>query len=120
MKTVAILSEIIDGNGTIYRAVGDGVQCTGRSAGEALDGLAARLDPSQSGTLIVIQTFSPDGFFGADQSRRLGELMVKWRAARDAGVMLSADEQAELDALARAELDGALQRTRELQRELRA
>jgi hypothetical protein len=120
MKAVAIVSEIIDGNGTIFRAIGDGLQCTGKSAGEALDGLAARMAPADAGTLIVIQSFSSDHFFGADQRRRMEDLMGRWRAARDSGTKLPAADQAELEALTQAELEAVLQRTKALRNELGA
>jgi hypothetical protein len=52
----------------------------------------------------------PDAFFAAAQIQRLADLMAKWRTARDAGVTLPADEQAELDALIQAELGAATER----------
>jgi hypothetical protein len=55
VKTITILPEMIDGNRKIFRAKTDGLQCTGKSAGEALDRLAAQLDPAESGTLVIIQ-----------------------------------------------------------------
>ena len=52
----------------------------------------------------------PDRFFTAEQLRRLAELMSRWRAARDSGGKLPLGEQAELEALVEAELDGAARR----------
>jgi len=46
-------------------------------------------------------------FFTADQQRRLAKLMKRWRAARDSGETLPADEQSELEALIEAELRAA-------------
>ena len=54
-----------------------------------------------------MQPLQADEFFTADQRRRLEDLMARWRAARDAGLSLPADEQAELEALARAEVEAA-------------
>ena len=48
-----------------------------------------------------------DRFFTEEQQRRLGELMAKWRAARDAGLRLSPEDQAELEGLVDDELRGA-------------
>ena len=44
-----------------------------------MDALAAQLDQSEAGTLIVVQQMRPDRFFTADQQQRLDELMVRWR-----------------------------------------
>jgi hypothetical protein len=52
----------------------------------------------------------PDRFFTEEQQRRLGELMVKWRAARDAGLRLSPEEPVELEGLVDDELRGAAER----------
>src|SRR5436309_15449283 len=57
MTTVAILPETTADNGIQYRAVCNGNQRAGKSAGEALDALTATLDPSEAGTLVVIQAF---------------------------------------------------------------
>jgi hypothetical protein len=110
MTTIAILRDAPGTPDTIFRAIADGKQSTGRTAGEALDALTAQLDPSQSGTLIIVQQSRPDEFFSADQQNRLAELMNRWRAARDAQSALSSQEQAELDALVEAELRAATAR----------
>ena len=55
--------------------------------------------------MVVIRDLRPDRFFDEAQQRRLAELMSRWRAARDCcGEALTAEEQAELDALVEAEL----------------
>lgn len=120
MTAVAILSESVNGSGTQYRAVGGGIQTVGRSPGEALDSLTARLAPSESGTVIVIQSFAPDQFFSAADRQRLADLTARWRDARDSGGCLNPAEQAELERLTQAEQDAALRRTAELRRELSA
>ena len=53
-----------------------------------------------------------DHFFSDDQRRRLGELMEKWRAARDEARALPPDEQAELESLIDAEVRAAGERAR--------
>jgi hypothetical protein len=46
-----------------------------------------------------MKRFQPDQFFDERQQRRSAELMDRWRAARDSGGELPADEQVELEAL---------------------
>jgi hypothetical protein len=109
MMTIAILPES-PGSPTSYRAVAGKVQAVGRTAGEALDALAARLGEDGGCLLAVVQYQRPDQFFTAEQQQRLHELMTRWRAARDAGGQLPPEEQAELDALVEAELRAAAAR----------
>ncbi|MEK7831398.1 MAG: hypothetical protein AAB401_09960, partial [Acidobacteriota bacterium] len=52
----------------------------------------------------------PDRFFTSEQRNRLQELMVRWRTARDEGARLPKEEQAELESLVSAQLEGAAQR----------
>ena len=60
---------------------------------------------------MIVQSFSPDRFFGAEQQARLAELMARWRRARDTGAELPAEEQAELDALIDEEIRASARRT---------
>lgn len=60
-----------------------------------------------------------DRFFTEDQLRRLAELMARWRKARDQGNTLPPDEQAELEQLVAAELEGATRRAAALLEEMR-
>jgi hypothetical protein len=112
MTTVAILPESLGADGPTYRAVAGGIQSVGRTAGEALDALTAQLGEEETGTLVIVQNLRPDRYFSAHQQQRLGELMARWRAARDTQSALSPDEQAELEALVEAELQAATQRAR--------
>jgi hypothetical protein len=80
--------------------------------------LAAKLDEKESGTLIVVQQLRPDSFFSAGQQKRLGELMARWREARDAQRALPIEDQAELDALIQAELKAAGERAAALAKDL--
>lgn len=116
MTTIAILPDVPGSADTSFRAIADGKQSTGRTVGEALDALTAQLDPAEAGTLIIVQHSRPDEFFSADQQKRLADLMNRWRAARDARVTLSAQEQAELDSLVEAELRAAAARASALLR----
>ncbi|MEG3435729.1 hypothetical protein V0288_01235 [Pannus brasiliensis CCIBt3594] len=72
---------------------------TGKTAGQALDALTARLGETEFSALLVIRNFQPDSFFTAEQQERLSELMSLWRSARDRGQTVSPEQQAELDKL---------------------
>ncbi|MEP0755482.1 hypothetical protein NDA03_25195 [Trichocoleus sp. Lan] len=126
MTTVAILP-VSDANGErLYRVIALGArsanagdkQSTGKTAGEALDALTAQLEGSESGTLLLIQSFRPDWFFSAGEQQRLSELMSLWRTARDRGQALPPEQQAELDRLVEAELKAATARTAALVQQL--
>lgn len=116
MTTVAIWPDITDENGSRCLAVTGSLLSVGRTAGEALDALTAQLDESQTGTLVIVQSFAADGEFPAQQQQRLAGLMAKWRAARDSGSPLPAEEQRELDVLIEAELKAACRRSELLNR----
>ena len=107
MTTVSILPLEGVGDDRAYLAVSGGRRSTGRTAGEALDGLTSQLPESESATLLVIRGARPDGFFGEAEIRRLDELMHHWRAARDFGGAWSGEDQAELDSLIEAEVRAA-------------
>ena len=94
-----------------YRAVADGREAVGGSAGQALDALAAQLGGRLGTSVVVVYLKEPDEFFTAEQHRRLTELRAKWKAALDAGKPLPPDERAELDDLIFAELGGTARRT---------
>lgn len=116
MTTITIVPEPQASNGTTWRAVAGQRQSVGRTAGEALDALTAQMSADETGTLVVVQAMRPDAFFTAAQQQRLGELMDRWRVARDRGTALAAEEQAELDALVAAELAAATRRAAALVR----
>jgi hypothetical protein len=114
MTTVAILP-IYDASGNkSYRAVAGDKQSIGKTAGQALDALTAELGENEFSTLLLLQSFHPDQFFGVEQVSRLSELMNMWRIARDEGRSLSQEMQAELDNLVEAELKAATKRTASL------
>jgi hypothetical protein len=118
MMRVTILSEGSGAEEAIYRAVGGNAQAVGRTAGEAIDALTARLPDDEGGTLLIVRDLRPDRFFGAEQRRRLEELMGRWRAARDAGGELPVEERDELQRLADAEVEATARRADEAWREL--
>ncbi len=101
---VAILPEPTAEGEVEYRAIAGGRQALAKTAGAALDAVTSQLPADDVGTLVVIQNQRPDRFFTAQQQQRLGELMARWRAAREAGGSLPPAEQAELDALVNAEV----------------
>jgi hypothetical protein len=118
MTTIAILPEHSGATAQNYRAVAGKLQSVGRTIGEALDALTAQLGNADGTLLVVVQAARPDRFFTAPQQQRLRELMTRWRAARDAGTTLAAEEQAELDALVESETRAATQRAAALLRGL--
>ena len=101
---VAIFPEPTTYGEVEYRAIAGGRQAIAKTAGAALDAVAAQLPADAAGTLIIVQNHFPDPFFTARQQERLAELMARWRASRDAGSSLPPAEQAELDALVEAEV----------------
>ncbi len=110
MTKVAILPESSSQDGTVYRAVAGKRQSVAKTAGAALDALTAQLPADESGTLVIVQSHKPDEFFTGQQQRRLGELMDRWRAARNESRPLPQAEQQELDALVEAEARAAGER----------
>ena len=114
MATVSILP-ISDSNGeTHYQAIAGKLSSTGKTAGQALDGLTAQLEETEPGSLLVLQSFQPDSFFGAKQQAQLSTLMEQWRSARDEGKELSSSQQQELDNLVETELKAATARAKTL------
>src|SRR5258706_12651773 len=107
MTKVAILPEPSVKGDIMYRAVAGARHAVAKTVGAALDALTAQLPPGESGTLVVVQNHRPDQFFNAQQQQRLDELMLHWRAAREAGKSLSASEQVELNALVDAEVQAS-------------
>jgi len=119
MTKVAILPVSSEDGDISYSAVAGDKKTEGKTAGEALDALAAQLDVDDGNTLIIVQNRRSDRFFGAEQQKRLAELMEKWRLSRDQGTKFSAQEQSELDALVEAELKASGERAASLVNELR-
>jgi hypothetical protein len=110
MTAITILPEKLGTVETRYRALAGERESVGRSVGEALDALTSQLSEDEAGMLVVIQNLRPDSFFTAAQQQRLGELMSRWRIARDCGGSLVEEEQAELQSLIDEELNAARRR----------
>jgi hypothetical protein len=118
MTRLTLLQEGASAEAASYLAVVGKVQATGKTAGEAVDALTARLPEDTGGTLIIVRDLRPDRFFTAEQRRRLEELMGRWRAVRDTGGELPAEERDELQGLVDAEVEATAQRADEAWREL--
>jgi hypothetical protein len=118
MTRVTVLRDGADAAAATFRAVGGHAQAVGRTAGEALDALAARLPEDQDGTLLIVRDLCPDRFFTSERRRRLEELMARWRAARDQGPTLPSDERAQLEHLIDEEVGAAAERAAAAWREL--
>ncbi len=116
-RKVALVEDIGE-TGPSYRAMAAGNQSMGRTAGEALDALTPHLGDEETDALIIVRNLRPDRFFTAQQQGRLEELMAKWRQARDAGLGLSAEDQAELEGLVDAELRAAAERAAAIRQDL--
>lgn len=86
----------------------------GRTAGEALDGLREYLASEPGSTIVLVQRLGGDSYFGADQIKRLGELMARSRQARETGATFSSSEQTELEALIQAEFEASARRSANL------
>jgi hypothetical protein len=118
MTKITIVAENPGSPEATFRASTQERESVGRTAGAALDALTQQLDPAETGTLIVVQNLRPDSFFTAAQQQRLQELLIRQRAAREAGKVLPSQEQTELEVLVDAELDGATRRAAAMAREL--
>jgi len=64
--------------------------------------------------LKIVQRYQADYYFSEAQQQRMADLMARWRAARDAGGRLSAEEQAELESLVIAESRASGQRAEDV------
>jgi hypothetical protein len=118
MGTITVVPHDPQSGPTRFRAVAGDKQSFGPTVGQAIDALQGELGPSAETTLVVVQPMAADEFFTTDQRDRLADLMARWRAARDAGAALPPDDQAELDALVRAEVEAAGRRAAALLRRL--
>ncbi len=118
MTRLTVFREGADPHDMTYRAVSGHAQTMGRTAGEAVDALAAQLPEDQTDTLIIVRNLRPDRHFPAGPRRRLEELMRRWRIARDAGSPFPKADQAELERLVDEEVQAAADRAVELRRSL--
>jgi hypothetical protein len=110
MTKVAVYHESADSETLPYRAVSGRNTAMGRTAGEALDALASQLPVEDADTFVIVRNMSPDRFFGAQQRRRLEDLMALKREAVAGTSTMSAQEEAELEQLVDAEVRAATDR----------
>lgn len=96
---VAIYELPAVGGGFIYRAFAGALRSDGRTAGEALDRVAAQFPREDASPVVIVQHRRGDRFFSAAQVGRLEQLMARWRVARDGGPALPEAESVELDQL---------------------
>lgn len=118
MTQVSLIHDVVDPETMPYRAVAGRVQAMGRTAGEALDALAARLEPEDAKTLVIVRNLTADRHFTIEQRQRLEQLMSLRRHARDGHSAWTQDDEAELEQLVDAELRAATERAEALCREL--
>ena len=111
MRTVLVLPDYQ--NGKKFRAVSGEKESFGKTVGEAVDSLTSQLENDDE-TLYVVQRFSPDEFFTAEQQKRLSELMDKLHAAQEGRQEFSPEEKAELEKLIEAELEGSARRAEKI------
>ena len=118
MTRVAILTVPAEDGGVAYCAVSGEKRSFGDTAGKALDSLTAQLGNQGGGTLVVVQSGSPDPYFGAPEQQRLAELMRRWREARDQGRAWADEEEQELKRLVDLELRASADRAAAISGEL--
>jgi tryptophan 2,3-dioxygenase len=104
MTRVSIHHEPADSESLAFRAVAGQNQAKGRTAGEALDALAAQLPHEGPNTLVIVRSMGPDRFFSSEQCQRLEQLVALRNEALSQGSRLHPEEQAELERLVDAEV----------------
>ena len=112
MKTVLVLPN--NENGKHFRAVSGEKESFGETVGEAVDALTVQLENGNDETLYIVQRWSPDEFFTAEQQKRLSELMQKLHEAQDRNQKFLPEEREELEKLIEAELEGSGRRAEKI------
>lgn len=113
MTTIQILQEAQPQGGWRYRAIYERHHAAGATPGAALDALEDTL-PADSGTVVILQKFKADRYFGEQQQTRLAELMARLQASRAQGRELSPPAMAELEALIEQELRSTMLRAEDI------
>ena len=67
MTTVTIVPDSHGPTSPSYRAVAGTRQAVGKTPGAALDAVTEQIDPTEAGTLVVVQHLQPDRLFTAEQ-----------------------------------------------------
>jgi len=114
MTTVAIVPVLKETGGKTYQAVAGKRMASGETAGQALDAFTEQFPDVGTDSLLIVQRYQADRFFSEAQQQRMAALMASWRAARDAGGTLSAEEQAELESLVVAESQASGERAEDV------
>ncbi len=120
MTKVIITPERSGGTVARFRAATRGHESVGNTPGAALDALAGQLNDQEAGSFVIVQNLRPDEFFTAAQQDRLLALLAGRREAQQRGRDLEPVEEAELELLVQAELDGAARRAAAMIQELRS
>ena len=118
MTAIAIVPDRPQGSPAYFRAIAGEEQSVGSTVGQALDALRERLVGPEQATLNIVQLMRPDDRFTAVRPQRLAGLPARCWAARNADMLLPPQEQAELDALVKAELRAVKERSAYLVRQL--
>lgn len=116
MTTIQILQEQPRQGKLRCRAISGRYRATGATPGAALDALEKRL-PAESGTVVILQKFKVDRYFGEQRRARLAELMGRLQASRAEGQELAPPEMAELEALVEQELRATVWLTQDIQQQ---
>ena len=112
MRTVLVIPDYQ--NGKNFRAISGEKESFGNTIGEAVDSLTEQLENGSDETLYVVQRFSPDEFFTAEQQKRLSELMNKLHLTQQGKQEFSTEEKAELEKLIETELEGSTRRAKKI------
>ncbi|HZO91713.1 MAG TPA: hypothetical protein VFB38_25550 [Chthonomonadaceae bacterium] len=103
MTAATIRIDTLAADNARFVARSGNLRAVGRTMGEALDALVSQWGEIPQTVPVIIQHFGPDRFFTQAQYDRMQELRTRIGT-------LSAEEQAELDALIDAELAATISR----------
>lgn len=112
MRTVLVIPDYQ--NGKNFRAVSGAKESFGKTVGEAVDSLTKQLENGGDETLYIVQRWSPDEFFSAEQQKKLSELMQKLHESEEGKEELLPEEREELEKLIEAELEGSGRRAEKI------
>ena len=112
MRTVLVLPNHQKGRN--FHAVSGEKESFGKTVGEAVDSLTSQFENGGDETLYIVQRFSPDEFFTAEQQKRLAYLMNKLHEAQNRNEKLPPEEREELEKLIEVELEGSGRRAEKL------
>jgi hypothetical protein len=118
MTQVTLIHDAADPETMPYRAVAGKIQAMGRTAGEAIDALTARMEPENAQTLVIVRNLSGDRYFTDEQRQRMERLISQHKRSLEGHAAWTRDDEAELIRLVDAELKAATERAEALCREL--